>query len=73
MPLPGFEPAIPAREWLQAHALDRAATVIGKKNFCLQLIFSVQFVYLPVRYLNVSTLSLKLAADNVIYTTASWS
>ena len=29
MPLAGFEPAIPARERLQAHALDRAAPEIG--------------------------------------------
>ena len=25
----GFEPAIPAREWPQTHALDRAATGTG--------------------------------------------
>jgi hypothetical protein len=31
MPLPGFKPVIPAGERLQAHALERAATVIGKK------------------------------------------
>jgi hypothetical protein len=31
MSLAGFEPAIPARERPQTHALDRAATGIGKK------------------------------------------
>ena len=29
MPLAGFEPTIPASEWLQTHALDHAATGIG--------------------------------------------
>ena len=29
MPLAGFEPAIPASEWPQIHALDRAATGTG--------------------------------------------
>jgi len=29
MPPSGFEPAIPASEWPQTHALDRAATAIG--------------------------------------------
>jgi len=29
MPLSGFEPAIPASERQQTHALDRTATVIG--------------------------------------------
>ena len=29
MPPAGFEPAIPASEWPQTHALDRAATGIG--------------------------------------------
>jgi len=29
MPLTGFEPAVPASERLQTHALDGAATVIG--------------------------------------------
>jgi hypothetical protein len=29
MPPSGFEPAIPAGERLQTHALDRSATVIG--------------------------------------------
>jgi hypothetical protein len=29
MPSPGFEPAIPAGERLQTHALDRSATGIG--------------------------------------------
>ena len=29
MPPTGFEPAIPASEWLQIYALDRAATGIG--------------------------------------------
>ena len=28
MSLAGFEPAIPASDWPQTHALDRAATVI---------------------------------------------
>jgi len=31
MSLSVFEPAIPASERLQAHALDRATTVIGQK------------------------------------------
>ena len=30
MPLAGFEPAIPSSELSQTHALDRAATVIGR-------------------------------------------
>ena len=29
MPPAGFEPTISAGEWAQAHALDRAATLIG--------------------------------------------
>jgi len=29
MPLAGFEPAIPASEWAQTHAVDRAGTWIG--------------------------------------------
>jgi hypothetical protein len=29
MQLAGFEPTIPASEWLQTHALDRAATGSG--------------------------------------------
>ena len=32
MPPAGFEPAIPAREWLQIHALDRAAAEIDFVN-----------------------------------------
>jgi hypothetical protein len=32
MPPAGFEPAIPASEWPQTHALDRADTVIGNNN-----------------------------------------
>jgi hypothetical protein len=39
MPPAGFEPAIPAGERLQTHALDRSATGIGKEvtltyNYC---------------------------------------
>jgi hypothetical protein len=33
MPPAGFEPAIPAGEWPQNHALDRAATGIGSSKF----------------------------------------
>ena len=33
MPPAGFEPAIPADERLQTHALDRSATGIGMKVF----------------------------------------
>jgi hypothetical protein len=29
MPRAGFEPTIPANEWLHTHAVDRAATGIG--------------------------------------------
>ena len=29
MPPAGFEPTIPASEWVQTHTLDRAATGIG--------------------------------------------
>jgi hypothetical protein len=32
MPSAGFEPAIPAGERLQTHALERSATGIGKKR-----------------------------------------
>jgi hypothetical protein len=28
-----FEPAIPAGEWLQTHALDLSATVIGTQDY----------------------------------------
>ena len=35
MLLVGFEPAIPARERAQTHALDRAATGIGSLSFYL--------------------------------------
>ena len=34
----GFEPAIPAREGTQTHALDRAATGIDQKNITLGVI-----------------------------------
>jgi hypothetical protein len=33
MPSMGFEPAIPASEWTQIHALDRAATGIGDCDY----------------------------------------
>ena len=33
MPSVGFEPAIPASEWPQTHALDRAATGIGDCDY----------------------------------------
>jgi hypothetical protein len=45
MPPSGFEPAIPASERPQTHALDRAATGIGRKT-----------LYPPLRYLTVHTL-----------------
>ena len=32
MPPVGFEPTIPASEWPQTHALDRAATGIGRSE-----------------------------------------
>jgi hypothetical protein len=38
MPPVGFEPAIPAAERLQTHALDRSATGIGNKDRLLRLI-----------------------------------
>ena len=33
MPQAGFEPTIPAGEWLQTHALDRSAAGIGPVTF----------------------------------------
>jgi hypothetical protein len=36
MPPAGFEPAIPASDQLQTHALDRAVTGIGGKNIKAQ-------------------------------------
>ena len=41
----GFEPAIPAIERLQTHALDRAATGIGQAYKLQVFIFETQ--YLP--------------------------
>jgi len=32
MPSAGFEPTIPASEWSQTHALERAVTGIGMNN-----------------------------------------
>ena len=37
MPLARFEPAIPASEQLQIHALDRAATGFGNISTCILL------------------------------------
>jgi hypothetical protein len=36
-PPAGLEPAIPANEWPQTHALDSAATAIGHIDFTLQI------------------------------------
>jgi hypothetical protein len=37
MPRVWFEPTIPAFEWAKkVHALDRAATVIGKKQYAMK-------------------------------------
>jgi hypothetical protein len=35
MPQEGFEPTIPASEWLQTHILDGAATGIGVEEIYL--------------------------------------
>jgi len=35
MPPAGFEPTVPASEWLQTQALDRAATGIGLTDLSL--------------------------------------
>jgi hypothetical protein len=40
MPLAGFEPAIPAGERLQTHALDRSATRIGYKIYIYKVFIS---------------------------------
>ena len=42
MPLAGFEPAIPASERPQTHALDRAATWIGDSAF-VKIIYILRF------------------------------
>jgi hypothetical protein len=45
MPPPGFEPAIPASERPQTHALDCAATGIGyNKLIIIIIIIKVNFV-----------------------------
>jgi hypothetical protein len=44
MPPAGFEPAIPASEWLQTHALDRAATGMGS-DFCFDKKQELLFMY----------------------------
>jgi hypothetical protein len=49
----GFEPAIPAGEWLQTHALDRAATGIGKKCTLNKIKQNVCFDFLYKFYLKL--------------------
>jgi len=52
-PPAGFEPAIPASEWPQTHALERADTGIGEKNIvtnCMYNMYSVSHIVGVINY-----------------------
>jgi hypothetical protein len=51
MPPTGFEPAIPASEQPQTHALDRAATAIGGNSMLLVQLISYMVALLAFKYL----------------------
>ena len=48
MPPAGFQPAIPASERLQTHALDRSATGIGTFEYSYLTKLCVQLLFLPL-------------------------
>jgi len=56
MPPVGFEPAIPAREWPQTHALDRVAAGMGCENstWVLLTVSKAQLPSLPHWHLSLS-------------------
>jgi len=52
MPVVGFEPTIPAGEWPQTYALDRATTGTGRQNTYV----TVKFEFLRALFMNTPVL-----------------
>ena len=45
MPSTGFEPAVPASEWPQSHALDSAAARVGRRYYTWSQIYGRTIMY----------------------------
>ena len=60
MPLAGFEPAIPASEWAQTHAVDRAGTWIGL------LIRVYIYIYIYI-YMMLTAIGLTPAGSSTVH------